>query len=111
MIFFASISNIVLPDALNGEILKSLKNKNIPTIVLTSKIDDHIIKIVRETSVVNYTSKDSIYELESVCNLIKLLTYIDGIEVLVVDDSSVITSKIKDLLESLLLKVHIAKKW
>ncbi len=107
--FFASISNIVLPDALNGEILKSLKNKNIPTIVLTSKIDDHIIKIVRETSVVNYTSKDSIYELDSVCNLIKLLTYIDGIEVLVVDDSSVITSKIKDLLESLLLKVHIAK--
>lgn len=107
--FFASISNIVLPDALNGENLKLLKEKEIPTIVLTSKLDQETIKKVRDLEVVNYTSKDSLYELKSVYNLVKLLTFIDSMEVLVVDDSAVIVSKIKHILETLLLKVNIAK--
>lgn len=106
--FFAAISNIVLPDALNGEFLELLKQKEIPTVVLTSKIDDAVIKIIRSVNVVDYISKDSIYELEYANRLIKLLTFIQNVEVLVVDDSAVIVSKIKNSLESLLLKVHVA---
>jgi diguanylate cyclase (GGDEF)-like protein/PAS domain S-box-containing protein len=106
--FFASISNIVLPDALNGEFLELLKKKEIPTVVLTSKIDAAVIKIIKNVNVVDYISKDSIYELEYANRLIKLLTFIQNVEVLVVDDSAVIVSKIKNSLESLLLKVHVA---
>lgn len=107
--FYACISRVVLPDALHGEQLKILSSKKIPTIVLTSRVDDEVNELISLPNVVDYVYKDSIYGLESVYNLVELLSFIDGIEVLVVDDSPVITTKVKDLLESLLLKVHVAR--
>lgn len=107
--FFIAISNIVLPDALNGEIIKLLSTHDIPTIILSSSIDEDVIKIARENLVVDYVSKDSVYELEYIFKLIELLVFIEGIEVLVIDDSFAAVNKIKCLLESLLLKVHTAK--
>lgn len=107
--FFAAISNIVLPGALNGELLELLKDNNVPTVVLTSKIDDVLIKTMRKLQVVDYLTKNSSYELESAYNLINILNYIKGLEVLVVEDSLVIAQQIKSTLESLLLTVHIAK--
>ena len=106
--FFASISSVVLPDALDGETLELLEKNEIPTIILSSKIDIDIINIARKYNAVDYISKESIYELESIYNLIKLLVFIKDMEVLVVDDSPVIVSKIKNCLESLFLKVNTA---
>lgn len=107
--FFASISNVVLQDALNGELLELLSEKNIPTVVLSSKIDDDTLSKIKNNNVVDYILKDSIHELTAVYNLIELLVFMEGIEVLVVDDSVLNASLIKNNLDSLLLSVHLAK--
>jgi len=107
--FFAAISNIVLPDALNGELLDVLESNNIPTVVLSSKIDSENIKTLNNKKIVEYILKDSIYGLEQAYKLVDLLVYMNGIEVLVVEDSSTTAFDIKAILESLLLDVKIAK--
>lgn len=107
--FFASVSNIVLPDALNGELLDFLSIEKIPTVVLSSKNEKNLQNLIKDKNITDYISKDSMYELNSVYRLINLLTFTDGLDVLIVDDSSVIIEKIKTILETLLLKVHVAK--
>lgn len=107
--FFVSISNLVLPDALNGELLNLLKTNQIPTIVLTSKINEETISRIKKVGVVDYISKESIYELQKAFKLATLLLYIKNMEVLIVDDSSIVISQLKDALEALLLNVNIAK--
>jgi len=106
--FFVSISNLVLPDALNGEHLNFLKTNQIPTIVLTSKINDENIAKIKKVSVVDYISKESIHELKKAYKLASLLLYVKNVEVLIVDDSATVISQLKDSLESLLLNVNIA---
>lgn len=107
--FFASISNIVLPDALNAELIDYLTGKNIPTIVLSSKNEINLHRLIKSKNVTDYISKESIYELKSVYRLINLLAFTEGLEVLVVDDSNLIIKKIETILETFLLKVNIAK--
>lgn len=106
--FFVSISNLVLPDALNGELLSLLKANQIPTIVLTSKIDSETIAKIKKNEVVDYISKESIYELQKAYRLANLLLYIQDMEVLIVDDSATVISQLKNSLENLLLKVNVA---
>ena len=107
--FFAAISNMVLPDALNGELLEVLENENIPTVVLTSNIDDEVINKMDNHNIVDYIPKDSIYGLQTTYKLINLLTYIKNMNILVVEDSITCSVKIKEFLNTLLLNVIIAK--
>lgn len=107
--FFAAISNMVLPDALNGELLKVLEKENIPTVVLTSNIDDEVINKMNNHNIVDFIPKDSIYGLQSTYKLINLLTYIKNMNILVVEDSITCSSKIKEILSTLLLNVIVAK--
>ena len=51
--FFVSISNLVLPDALNGELLSLLKINQIPTIVLTSKINEETMSHLQIQTIAN----------------------------------------------------------
>ena len=103
--FFIAISNLVLPDALNGELLDTFKNANIPTIVLSSKIDDNFMSNIDNLNIIDYVSKDSIHGLENVYDLAELLLYIKDTKVLVVEDSNVVAQQIKATLETLFLKV------
>ncbi|MGA1931355.1 GGDEF domain-containing response regulator [Arcobacter sp. YIC-464] len=103
--FFLAISNLVLPDALNGELLETFKNANIPTIVLSSKIDDNFMNKIDNLNIIDYVSKDSIHGLESVHELVELLLYIKDTQVLVVEDSQVVATQIKSLLQTLFLNV------
>ncbi|UTJ05344.1 GGDEF domain-containing response regulator [Arcobacter roscoffensis] len=103
--FFIAISNLVLPDALNGELLDTFKNANIPTIVLSSKIDDSFMSNIDNLNIIDYVSKDSIHGLENVYDLAELLLYIKDTKVLVVEDSNVVAQQIKATLETLFLKV------
>ncbi len=106
--FFASISNIVLTDALNGELLEILEHKKIPTIVLSAKIDQNLISTMNNGKIVDYILKDSMHGINMVYQLIELLAYIEGMEVLIVEDSPFLASKLKNLLECFLLDVHIS---
>lgn len=103
--FFIAISNLVLPDALNGELLDTFKNANIPTIILSSKIDYNFMNDIDNLNIIDYVSKDSVHGLESISNLAELLLYIKDSQVLVVEDSNVVTQQIKATLETLFLKV------
>lgn len=107
--FFVSISNVVLPDALNAEILDYLTEKNIPTVVLSSQNETSLSKVLKNKNITDYIFKDSVFELKSVYRLINLLDFIEGLEVLLVDDSKLATDKLKRILETLLLKVHVVK--
>ncbi|MFA9373643.1 MAG: response regulator, partial [Poseidonibacter sp.] len=107
--FFAAISNMVLPDALNGELLKVLEKENIPTVVLTSNIDDEVINKMNNHNIVDFIPKDSIYGLQSTYKLINLLTYIKNMNILVVEDSITCSAQIKEILSTLLLNVTVAK--
>ncbi|MFK2821874.1 diguanylate cyclase [Arcobacter sp. YIC-80] len=103
--FFLAISNLVLPDALNGELLETFKKANVPTIVLSSKIDDNFMKTIDSLNILDYISKDSIHGLQQVVELAELILYIEKTEILVVEDSKVVAAQIKSILETLLLKV------
>jgi len=107
--FFTAISNVVLPDALNGELIYLLEKNNVPTIILSSKVDKKFIKSMQNKKIIDYVLKDSIHGLNRVYDLIELLTYIEDIEVLVVEDSPAVAAQIKKILESFLLTVHVAK--
>ncbi len=107
--FFLVVSNMVLPDALNGEILDYFESKQIPTLILSSTIDDHSLKMLQRPNIIDYVLKDSIHVLGKVYRLIELLHDIQGMEVLIVEDSLLSATQMKTSLESLLLKVHHAK--
>jgi len=107
--FFTAISNVVLPDALNGELVNLLEMNDIPTIILSSKVDNKFIKSMRNKKIIDYILKDSIHRLNEVYKLMELLVYMEDIEVLIVEDSPILSSQIKKTLESFLFNVHIAK--
>jgi len=105
--FFMAISNLVLPNALNGEMVNKLSEYNIPTVVLSSKIDNKFMNDIESFNVVDYVLKDSMHGLENVHNLVELLSFIKDMDVLVVEDSNSFAYKIKDVLETLMLKVKV----
>ncbi len=107
--FFLVISNMVLPDALNGEILDFFESKKVPTIVLSSSIEDTTLKMLQRPNIIDYLLKDSIHVINKVYRLVELLNDIRDIEVLLVEDSLLSATQMKGSLESLLLKVHHAK--
>jgi len=72
-------------------------------------VDKKFIKSMQNKKIIDYVLKDSIHGLNRVYDLIELLTYIEEIEVLVVEDSPTVSAQIKKILESFLLTVHIAK--
>ena len=106
--FFVVISSTVLPDALNGEILEILKDNDIPTIILSSKVDTKLVETSTNLNVIDYVLKDSIYGLDYIYNLVELLVFIKGLNVLVVRESRDMSLRIKYILESLFLNVKLA---
>ena len=107
--FFLTISNFVLPDASNGELLDLLKINNIPTIILSSKMSPKLIEASYNVNIIDYVLKDSRYGLEYVLTLVELLSFIKDMNVLVVEDSTPLGFKIKQILESLFLNVTTAR--
>ena len=106
--FCLVISNIILPDALNKELLEVLKTNNIPIIILSSKIDTKLIELESFPNIIDCVSKDSTSSLEYIHTLVELLDFIKGLDVLVISSSSQTKQKIKDILESFFLNVKLA---
>ncbi|QKJ23344.1 diguanylate cyclase [Poseidonibacter lekithochrous] len=105
--FFAAVSNTILPDALNGELLEVLKNESIPTVILSADIDSNFINSIDNMKIVDYVLKDSMHGLTTVYELMQLLLFIKDREVLVVEDSKLIANQVRDVLETLFLKVRL----
>ncbi len=107
--FFACISKIELADSLKAEHFHLFLQKQIPTIILTTKNDAEITSLTSMPNIINYVQKDSLHGLELAYDIVELMAFLEEQEVLVVDDSMVVLAQIEAILNSLLLKVHLAK--
>lgn len=105
--FFIVISNLVLSDSPNFEILKLLKKENIPTIIFSSNIESTPLEI-EYPNIINHVIKDA-NGFEFIHKLVSTMVYCYNEEVLLVDDSNTQATYIKDVLEKLLLKVTVVK--
>jgi diguanylate cyclase (GGDEF)-like protein/PAS domain S-box-containing protein len=105
--FFIVISNLVLSDSSNFEILKLLKKENIPTIIFSSNIESTPLDI-EYPNIINHVIKDA-NGFEFIHKLVSTMVYCYNEEVLLVDDSRTQATYIKEVLEKLLLKVTVVK--
>lgn len=106
--FFVVLTNLVLPDAPNMQMLAHLAKKSIPTIVFSSNIESALLESEQYPNIIDYVLKDT-NGLFYVKKVIDGLIYAKGKEVLVVEDSHTMASHVKKILEKLLLRVVVAK--
>lgn len=107
--FFCAILDLILPDALNGEIVDLILSKNIPAIVLTSNIEETLRAKIISKPIVDYVVKKSIGDIDSCIDTAETLLYINRKKALVVDDSKTSRSELKSFFEYLLFDVYEAK--
>jgi len=86
--FFASIVCIVLPDALNGEMVDLSLDSKIPTLVLTSSLNKSVRHQMSKKPIIDYVSKNTQNDISYAVELIHTLLYFEDKKVLVVTESS-----------------------
>jgi diguanylate cyclase (GGDEF)-like protein len=96
--FFASLLDVNIPDAPNGEVIDYVLAHNIPSVIFTAKLDDGFRKKIYTKGIVDYVLKEGPANVEYVVSLLSQLKRNREIDVLVVDDSTSIRSYIKHLL-------------
>ena len=106
--FFVVISNLILPDAPNFEVLKLLAKHKLPTIVFSASIESQLLHSSEYPNIADYVLKDT-HGLSYIHRLIETMQYCINKEVLVVDDSTVASQFMKRTLEKFFLKVMLAK--
>lgn len=102
---FAAVADYCLPDALTGEVIPTLLDVSIPTVVLTGHADLETRDKVLSLPVVDYVSKESPAALEYVVKILNRLIRNPEITVLVVDDAITMRKYLRQLLERQLYRV------
>jgi len=103
--FFASVLDLNLPDAPNGEIVDMVLKHGIPSIVFTGKMDDETIVMFQKKPIVEYIVKNSPKAAKELSTVINNLDLNQHRTVLVVDDSKTSRMYLKSLLETHLFNV------
>ncbi|MEM5549817.1 diguanylate cyclase [Pseudoalteromonas neustonica] len=103
-----ALVDLTLPDAMNGEVVKYTLEKNVPTVVLTSKIDEYKRQEMLEIGVVDYVIKDNRDSYHYAVKLVAQLLRNQGCKALVADDSLLSRSLMKQMLEKQLFDVQVA---
>jgi len=96
--FFASLLDVNLPDAPNGEVIDYVLGFKIPSIIFTARLDDRLRSSIYKKGIVDYVLKEGPGNVEYVVSLLKQLCRNRSIEVLIVDDSSSVRKYISHLL-------------
>ncbi len=100
------ISCLNLPDAPDGEIIETITEYQIPTIVFTAKFAENIRnKFLSMPGVVDYVVKESQATLQYLCHMVYRLIKNKEIKVLVVDDSRAMRMHMSELLRQYQFKV------
>ena len=105
--FFIVVSNLVLLDSTNSELLKLLKKENIPTIIFSSNLEADSLDI-EYSNIINHVIKN-VNGFKFIYKLVSAMIYCNKEEILVIDDSTTQANYIKEVLEKLLVKVSIVK--
>ncbi|QQX81991.1 diguanylate cyclase [Shewanella sp. KX20019] len=103
--YFVAVTDLNLPDAQEGEIVKFVLAKQIPCIVLTGSWDPQQRSRLLQLGIVDYVLKENRFSYEYTAKLVKRLQRNQSVKVLVADDSVVSRKFIRSLLEQHLFQV------
>jgi len=104
--FLAALLDLNLPDAPNGEIVDEALSKGIPSIVLTGNFDQATRELILKKPIIDYVYKEKISDIDYILTKIDRMSKNRYQKILVVDDSKVVRSEIKDFLSRELYKVY-----
>ncbi|HLO74990.1 MAG TPA: response regulator [Magnetospirillum sp.] len=93
-----ALLDLHLPDAPNGEVVREVAQHRIPSIVFTASFSDEARAFVLAHNAVDYVTKDSPGNLETVFDLVRRIGRNTSNRILVVDDSRSSRQHIGDLL-------------
>jgi len=103
--YYLALADLNLPDAPNGEVVDTLLDAGIATIVLTASLDDVKKQAMLDKGVLDYIFKEN---RDSYFHALKLANQIHTnkeVTVLLADDSSMLRQHIRKQLEKMLFKV------
>ncbi len=100
-----SLVDLTLPDAPNGEVVKLTLKMSIPTVVLTSTMDEYKRQQMLEMGVVDYVLKDNRDSYLYAIQLLAQLLSNQGSKALIADDSVTSRSMMKKMLKQMLFEV------
>ncbi|MCL1094909.1 GGDEF domain-containing response regulator [Shewanella kaireitica] len=103
--YFVAVTDLNLPDAQEGEIVKLVLAKQIPCIVLTGSWDPQERSRLLQLGIVDYVLKENRFSYEYTAKLVRRLQRNQSVKVLVADDSMVSRKFIRSLLEQHLFQV------
>lgn len=98
--FFLAVSDLNLPDSLEGEIVDVLVKRSVPVIVLTGDFDKRVREWVWSRDIIDYVWKMRSHSTHYVVWLAKRIWKNQFIKILVVDDSQASRSNITGLLKT-----------
>lgn len=85
--FFAAIVCIVLPDAMEGEMVDLSLSYHVPTLVLTSSLGNDIRHKIARKPIIDYVSKNTQNDIQYAVDLIHTLLYFEHKKVLIVTEN------------------------
>ena len=103
--YFVAITDLTLPDASEGQIVKLVLSHQLPCIVLTGSLDSEQRKRLLQLGIVDYVFKENRFSYEYVVKLVGRLSRNRHVKVLVADDSVVSRKFVRSLLEQHLFQV------
>ena len=86
--FYCAIIDYSLPDAPEGEAIKYIVDRKVPSIVMTGMLDDKVRNHILRLPIIDYITKESKQAFHYVLTLLKRLQRNSKVKILVVDDSS-----------------------
>ncbi|NWF66614.1 MAG: response regulator [Campylobacterales bacterium] len=107
--YFAAILDLTLPDATNGEVVDLVLKYKIPSIVLTAVLDDEIYEFMTNKNIIDYVIKNREEDLDYTVSIVDKISKYIGKKVLIVDDSALSRTVLKNHLKLLLFDVYSAK--
>lgn len=107
--FFIAITDLVLPDASQGEIVHTVIGKNVPVIALTGSMDEAMQQQISALPIVDYVVKSGISDLFYAVRLAELLLITNEMPLLIVDDSLASLASIGALVQPLLFNIYTAR--
>lgn len=100
-----AILDLNLPDAPNGEVVDTVLQKKIPSIVLTGSVDKAFRASMLKKEIIDYVHKGGLEDIDYVIDTLKRLFKNRAHKIIVVDDSTVFRNQMKKMVENLFFQV------
>ncbi len=93
-----ALLDLRLPDALDGEIIDLCRENKIPSVVITSDFNDDLQEFIWSKQVVDYVIKEGPHTINYILDLVERFTNNSETGILIVDDSAVARTHLKQTL-------------